>query len=395
MKRALVLGAGFYYARSLQKIREGGFHVIAVDRDPHAPGAAQADEFYPVDITDHQGVLELARRTRPDCVIPLNEFGMQAHALVSAALGLPGVGPEQVAAVVDKQAMRQAWEKAGLRQPRFHACRSQEQVADAAGQIGFPCLIKPADSGGSGRGVIIINRPGETAEGFAFALPHARNGVVLVEEFIPGVELTVEGLCCRGRHAILAVSDKVKPPLRTRVATSLNYPAYFNGAAMAKAKGLVDAAVRALGLTDCATHTELIITPQGEPFLVEMGARGGGGHIFSTIVEAVSGVNMPVALANILSGQEPQWQATQARGACYRFFTPPAGTITAIEGVEQARNLHGVLDIGMFKKPGDQVRELVNSQERTGFVVTTGPDRESAWRLANEVERRVRIAIAA
>lgn len=395
MKRALVLGAGFYYARTLKKIREGGFHVIAVDRDSHAPGASEADEFYPIDITDDRGVLELARQARPDCVIPLNEFGMPTHAKVAAALGLPGVSQEQVAAVVDKAVMRRVWAQAGLRQPRFYAGETLAQAVKFADDIGFPCLIKPADSGGSGRGVIILDGPKDLAEGFAFAKPHARNGVVLVEEFIPGVELTVEGLCCRGRHRVLAISDKTKPPLRTRVATSLNYPAYFDNVILAQVKDLVEAAVMAIGLTDCATHTELIVTPDGETFLVEMGARGGGGHILSTIVEAVSGVNMPVSLARILAGQEPQWQPTRSAGACYRFFSPPMGTITAIAGVELAQGLQGVLDVGMFKKPGDQVRELLNSQERTGFVVTTGPDRDSAWRLANLVESLVRIEVSA
>ncbi len=154
------------------------------------------------------GVVALAKRLRPACVLPLNEFGMPAHAAAAAALGLPGVRPDQVAAVVDKLAMRRAWAAAGLDQPAFRPVRDLAEARAAAGEIGFPCVVKPADSGGSGRGVMVLGGPAEVAEGYAFARPFARDGVVLLETFLAGTELTVEGLCRRGRHRVLAVSDK-------------------------------------------------------------------------------------------------------------------------------------------------------------------------------------------
>lgn len=395
MKRALVLGAGFYYARSLRKIRQGGYYVIAVDRDAQAPGAIEADEFHPIDISDAEGVLALARVCKPHCVVPLNEFGMRTHAVVCKALGLPGVEPEQAEAVIDKAAMRKTWQKASLAQPVFRVVQTAEQAYQAAKEIGFPCVVKPADSGGSGRGVLILNHEDELEEGYQFARPYARNDELLIEEFIPGIEMTIEGLCFRGEHRILAMSDKFKPDLRTRVATSLNYPAAFDLPTTKRVAILVNDAVASLGLMNCATHTEVIVTPEGVPYLVEMGARGGGGHIFSTIVEAVSGVNMPLALADLLCGREPDWNPQGCYGACYRFFAPSRqGTITAINGLEDARKLNGVLDIGMFKRIGDQVEELLNSQARSGFVVTTGPDRDSAWALANRVEQMVQIQVS-
>jgi biotin carboxylase len=393
MNKALVLGAGFYYTRALSKIKEGGYYLIAVDRDPRAPGASVADEFHPIDICDIDGVLGLAREKKPHCVVPLNEFGMRTHAAVCRDLGLPGVEPEQAEMVVDKAVMRRAWSQAGLRQPRFRPVRDLRQARRAAGEIGFPCVIKPADSGGSGRGVLVLNRPEDVEEGVAFASPFARNGEILIEQFIPGIEMTLEGLCFQGEHRVLAMSDKYKPELRTRVATSLNYPAFFSQKILRRVKDLVNAAVAAIGLGNCATHTEIIVDPDGKPFLIEIGARGGGGHIFSTIVEAVSGVNMPLALADLLCGKEPDWEPRHLRGACYRFFTPPPGTIRAIAGLDQAQTLEGVLDIGMFKEVGQQVGELVNSQERSGFVVTTGPNRDAAWMLANKVEQMVHIQV--
>lgn len=394
MKTLLVLGAGYYHRASLLHLVRGGLRVVAVDADPRAPGADVTHRFEPLDITDAKRVLELARSEAVDGVMPMNEFGMRTHAHVTQALGLPGLDLNQAEAVVDKGAMRTVWEAAGLCQPRFRIITQLAQAGPAAEQIGFPCIIKPADSGGSGRGIIIIEDASQVAEAFGFAEPHARNGRVLIEEFIDGLELTLEGLCWRGEHRILAGSDKVKAQGLTRVATSLNYPAQLPEPVMASVQELVHAAVRAIGLRDCATHTEVIVNRQDRPYLVELGARGGGGHIFSTIVEAVSGVNMPMALAQILTGEQPDWQPSRSRGAAYRFFTPEPGRIAAINGIDQARRVEGVLDLGFVKTVGQRVGSLDNSLERAGFVVTTGTDRSSACNAADLVESIVQVDMA-
>jgi len=124
------------------------------------------------------------------------------------------------------------------------------------------------------------------------------------------------------------------------VATSLSYPA---AGPLGEVHALARAAVSSLGLTDGPGHVELIVTADG-PRLVEMGARGGGGHVFSTIVEAVSGVPMVRESARVLAGDEPDLVPKHERGCVYRLFVPQGGVIRAIRGVEEARAMPGVLD---------------------------------------------------
>jgi biotin carboxylase len=398
MKKLLILGAGFYHRRIYQNLRRGGYYLVGVDRDPNAPASPLAHEFYAVDVTDVAAVVNLASEFTVDAVMPLNEFGMHAHAAAVEALGLLGNIPESANCAVDKELMRQRWAEWNLPQPRFAAFSSDgtfnlEEVRKAAVYVGFPCVIKPADSGGSGRGVLILNGLEDLTEGVDFARLFARNGRLLLESFIEGTEMTVEGLVLDGQHTILAASDKEKPPLRTRVAMSLNYPANFDKVVMKRVHELVHKAVNCLGLTHSATHTELIVTPKGEPILVEIGARGGGGHVFSDIVELVSGVDMPCALAEILCGGRPDLKHLDQYGACYRFFNPQPGVLREVRGMEAASNLPGVVDIGMFKRPGDRVGSLSNSLERAGFVITRGRNRGEAWDMANRVERTVEFIV--
>lgn len=399
MKKLLILGAGFYHRRIYQTMRREQYYLIGADRDPAAPAAPLAHEFHAVDIADENAVTALARERDVDAVMPLNEFGMRAHAAAVEELGLFGNTRQSAEWAVDKEVMRMRWAEWNLPQPRFAAFGGGDAKTDliearvAAAYVGFPCVIKPADSGGSGRGVLILHNVEELAEGLAFARPFARNCRLLLEGFIEGTEMTVEGLVVDGKHTVLAASDKEKPPLRTRVATSLNYPAKFEMRIMARVYEIVHEAVRCLRLTHSATHTELIVTPEGEPMLVELGARGGGGHVFSDIARLVSGVDMPCALAEILCGGNPDLSRVDQRGACYRFFNPPQGVLREVHGMDVASNLPGVVDIGMFKRPGDRVGPLPNSLERAGFVVTCGSNRDEAWKTANRAERTVKFII--
>lgn len=401
MKTIVVLGCGVFHCRVLSVLRKGPYRLVGVDRNPEAPAARLAHEFYAVDIGDAEAIVNLARDVHADAVMPLNEFGMRAHAAAVEELGLLGNTRKSAELAVDKELMRQRWATWNLQQPNFVAFSAQDAEFDSdrivdlakANGVSFPCIIKPADSGGSGRGVLILNTADEMAEGVAFASQFARNGRLLLEDFVEGTELTIEGLVQDGEHVILAVSDKEKPSMRTRVATSLNYPAMFEPKVLGRVYTLVNDAVRCLGLTHSATHTECIVTPTGEPFLVELGARGGGGHIFSDIVALVSGVDMPCALADILCGDKPDIRPKRQTGACYRFFNPQPGVLQAVIGLEQAATLPGVVDIGMLKRPGELVGQLLNSFGRTGYVVTSGHDRKEAIERASLVERMVQFVV--
>jgi biotin carboxylase len=393
VKSILVLGGGIYHVRLLDQLVSAGFRVLVCDRDPIAPGARRAHVFRPIDFSNSDEVLAFARDEKIDGIMPISDFGTRTASKVAKALGLPGLEPAKVDAVNDKGLMRDAWAVAGLAQPSYRVATEFEGLDAAARRIGYPCIVKPADSGGSGRGVSTVRAPAELAWAFDLARPFARNGRFIVETFVEGLEITVETITLPERGTVvLAMSDKVKPPLRTRVATSLNYPACLPPDLWAAAERLTVAAVEALGITVGMAHTEAIVTDRG-PILLETGARGGGGHVFHTLIEATSGIAAPVVAARLLCGLPVELPPPRRDGAVYRFFNPPSGILRAVDGLENAANMPGVLDIGMIKKPGDRVGDLVNSLERTGYVVTKGATREEAIARADAVCRTVRFTV--
>ncbi len=388
-KKVLQLGGGQLMTHSISLLKQIGLHVYVVDRNPNAPGFALADDYAPVDIGDVDAVTDFAQRIGVDVILAVNEAGVLAAAKAGDQLGLLNPTPEVALRCLDKGLMRECWQKAGLSQPAFQVAQTPEQIGEAAGALGYPVIIKPAMNWGS-RGVSLVAEKAGLLWAIEFAQTHCRNGRYIVEEAISGTEMTIEGLVQQGRPQILARSDKESQVhSKYRVAMALNYPAQFAQSQLQLADETVTEAARALGIENGAFHCECMINEHGV-FLLEMGGRPGGGHIFSQIVEAVSGVCMPQALVRILLGERVDITPRYQRGACYKFFTPPPGIFQGASGVEEARQTSGILDFGFSMQPGTVVEAITGDADRPGFAVSTGATREEAIANADRAIGMVR-----
>lgn len=392
MKKILVLGAGYYYRQIIKQLMEAGFYVLAIDKNPGAPGAKYAHEFESIDIVDKVSVLDFAQKKQIDGIMAVNDFGTRTASFVSQEMGLVGLPYEVVEAANDKGLMRDVWRNACLAIPRYKVISSLNELHNTIDEIGFPCVLKPTDCGGSGRGVCVIRSVEDIEWSFNFAKPYVKNARFILEEYLDGIELTIESISVNGKVHILATSDKVKPDIRTRVATSLNYPAEFCEDTLKKVEALVVQAVMAIGIENGMAHTEVIVTCDG-PKLVEIGARGGGGHVFHTCIESTSGIKAPVEFAKLLTGDCVTLQKINKNGCVYRFFNPSQGILKEVINFEKVKNLEGLLDLGIVKKPGDKVGLLENSHDRAGFVVTEGKTRKDAVALADYVENTIKFIV--
>jgi len=391
MKKILVLSGGYYTRLVQSKLAAAGFYVITADRDASAPAAVLSDKFAAVDVVDMSATLELAKENQIDGVMAVNDIGVPTAAYVAEKLGLPGIYGETAQRCIDKALMRSVWRNAEVPIPNFRLAATQDEAVAFAAEIGFPCVFKPRRSS-AGRGISVAHTVDQAKWSAKFAWPHCRGLGILVEHFLEGTELTVESISYGGQVHILAISDKVKPDLRTRVATSLNYSAEFEPEILAQIEDVARSAVTSLGINIGMAHTELILTSEG-PKLVETGARGGGGHIFHTCIEAVSGINAPVACAHLLTGESLDLPKATRKGAVYRFFNPPPGILREVRGLDKLAELPYVLDYGMLKAPGDTVGVLVNSLERAGFVVTSGETRDLAIDAADRAEKLIEFVV--
>src|SRR5262249_34006376 len=137
--------------------KEMGLRVAAVDRNPDAPGLKEADLARVVDFVDVDAVLKAIARLRIDGVLTVSaDRAVPVVAAVAEGRGLPGVGTATAHLMTHKVAMRRRLAEAGVPQPRFAAVRTLSETRRAAGEVAFPAVLKPADSGGQ-RGVFRVD----------------------------------------------------------------------------------------------------------------------------------------------------------------------------------------------------------------------------------------------
>lgn len=392
-RRLLVVGAGRYQLPAIRVAREMGLYVIAVDGNPEAVGLKEADASEVADVRDSAACLKIARRERVDGVVSIcTEAAVETVATVAEELGLPGIGREAARAATDKSVMRQKFAAAGLPGPRFGSAASLAAAREVAARIGYPLVIKPVDNAGS-RGVRRVESEFELPEAVDLAMEYSWKKRVILEEFLEGIESTIESLSYGGRTEVLGISDKKHVPSPECVAICLTYPPSYSQAMQQAVADVVRRAVAALGIMLGPSHSEVIVTADG-PRLVEVAARGGGFRVFSDIVALVSGVDIVRETLKIALDMEPDIRPRWARAAVLRFFNPGVqGYLRGIRGVESARRVPGIRDVVIEVEPGNYLGKITGDGERPGYLIAEGETRQEAVRRADIAEKMIRFDI--
>jgi biotin carboxylase len=301
-----------------------------------------------------------------DAVVAVDDRGAVLAAAAAARLGLPGNPPEAVAATRDKAAMRRRLGAAEVEQPTYRVVPPGADPVAAAADVGYPVVVKPSGLSGS-VGVIRADDP----VALAVAADRTRalwDGELLVERFVPGPEVAVEGLLRGGELEVLAVFDKPDPldgPYfeETIYVTPSRHPA---GTLDAVVK-VVDRACRAIGLVEGPVHAELRLGAQG-PVVVEVAARSVGGLCARTL-RFGAGISLEELVLRHAVGL-PTHGLERAGGASGVMMLPipRSGFLREIRGVDGARAVPGVVGLEITLRPGREVRALPEGDRYLGFL---------------------------
>ncbi len=394
----MVLGAGFWQIPLINTVKEMGYSTLATDYNPDAEGREFADRFEAVNITDIDATLVLAREVGVVGIVSdQTDLSVPTLAAVTSELGLPGPSPETAFNTTNKGQMRRLAAVAGLKNPRFRICDSseialnaiEEDHPDAPGGVGFPCVVKPTDSQAS-RGVQLVQTGEELGSACEEAFRFTREGKILIEQFIKGTEVTVEGCRYAGETHLLGVSAKRHTPPPHIIAMHLDFPAPLPDKALAEIKNVYLKLVDALGIEAGSIHGELIVNDDGI-FLVEMANRGGGSGTSSHIIPTISGVNLLRSNVLYATGKEEPVVPTSNNPVVLRFLLFQPGKVESISGIEEINEIDDVVTFGLYIKPGDILVPPVMDTQRHGYIITTGETLEIARDVAKKVESTVQL----
>lgn len=341
---------------------------------------------------------QLASSARIDGVVAVDDASVLAASLIANTLGLPHHAPDAVRAALNKYFARERMRAARLDVPRFRlvAVDAEPHAAarDVARDVGYPAVLKPLAMAAS-RGVVRVNTPEEFASAFGrlVALVHAApsphdeiaNRHVLVETYIPGDEVAVEGIVERGVFHTFAVFDKVdrlEGPYFPE--TMYVTPSRLSEEIQARIEAVTRDTVAAMGLDNGPVHVELRIDG-GRVVPIEAHARSIGGYCSKVLrFEGERSLEEIIILQALgLLGTIPPREERAA--GVWMMQAPREGRFVEMRGVSAATSVAHVDEVIVSARPAQTLTPLPDGFLYLGFIfarATTPSEVEGALRTA-------------
>jgi len=340
-------------------------------------------------------------------VVPTSDATAVIGALAAERLGLPWNPPEAARRAGDKHAQRTALRDAGLPVPAFSLHDLSSDPERAAASVPYPCVLKPLALSAS-RGVIRADDPA----GFVAAWRRIakllsdtraerrersseREGSVLVEAFVPGAEVALEGLLRGGALEVLAHFDKPDPLDGPFFEETLYVtPSRHLPAVQAEVARLVGEGARALGLREGPVHAEARLSPSG-PVILEIAARSIGG-LCSRTLRFGAGLTLEEVLVAHAMGIPLDGVRRESRASGVMMLPiPRRGVLHGVSGLDEARAVPGVVDVVVTVPEGRLVVPLPEGDSYLGFLFAKGENPEEVEASLREGHRRLAFDIRA
>ena len=338
-------------------------HLLTLDFDDPAAAAAQVARF---------------ADTRPiDAVVGVDDLTTVVAASIAARLGLKANPVAAAAAARDKLEMRRRLHAAGVPQPRFASLALTEDPARAAATASYPCVLKPLALSAS-RGVIRANDPDAFVAAFRriaailrrddVRVSGAAADALLVEEFVPGREVALEGLLMAGGLQILALFDKPDPLDGPFFEETLYVtPSRLPQDVQERIAHVTLRACAALGLTEGPVHAELRINERG-PWVIEVAARSIGGLCSRTLRFGTGMTLEELILRHALGWKIESLDRERQAAGVMMLPIPRAGRLRAVHGKDAAEAVPGVEEVAITAHVGQELVPLPEGWQYLGFV---------------------------
>lgn len=380
-----------------------GAEVVVGSDQPQILEAFSEGRTLTLDFDEPRRAIEQLRTVPPfDAVVPVDEEGAVMAASLAEAFKLPHNPLAAVEATRNKAIARRLFRDAGLPVPRFEVIDVGQDPTAVSERVGFPCVVKPLILAAS-QGVIRADDPQSlraAVERVAAILaersiqkrgPAARQ--LLIEAFIPGREVALEGLLRNGRLDVLALFDKPDPLDGPFFEETLYVtPSRLPQPVQDEITRCVDRAAHALGLVDGPIHAELRINDRG-PWILEVAARSIGG-LCSRALRFGAGLSLEeVIIRHALHLDIPTLAREGAAAGAMMIPIPQAGTLKDVQGKDQAKAVPGVEDVVILIRRGQRVIPLPEGKRYLGFIFARGETPGQVETALREAHRRLGFTI--
>jgi len=381
--------------------------VVAAER-PNVMAGEFPDHLLTVPFDDPERaageVAEYARRRPLDAVVPVDDETTLVGAAIAARLGLRCNPVGAVAAARNKRLMRERLAKAGVAAPAFTTVSVDEDPVAAARRMAYPCVLKPLMLSAS-RGVIRADDPAAFVRAFErvraiLAEPEVAGlgegtDQILVEAFVPGVEVALEGLLIAGALSVLALFDKPDPLDGPYFEETIYVtPSRLPGATQRAIAETTAHAALALGLEDGPIHAELRLDARASaeaprPVMLELAARSIGGLCSRTLRFGTGLTLEDLILRRALDLPIASLEREGRAAGVMMIPIPRAGALERVEGLDAARAVPLIEDVTISAHPGEILVPLPEGHRYLGFIFARGDDPAGVERALRDAHARL------
>ena len=394
-KRILFLGGAYAQIPIIEAAKKRKWYVITCDYLPDNPGHKLADEYYNVSTTDYEGVLELAKKVKPDYVVAYaSDPAAPVAAYVSEKLGLPGNPYESICILSEKDRFRELMIENRFNVPKVVVINEDDNPDRISNKIGFPIIVKPTDSSGS-KGVSKVTSPDQLTNAIKYALQFSRKKRIIAEEFINNDRADIHGdgfvidgelvFSYLGDHFYNSLSNPFNP-------IGTTWPSKQPESIIKSIEADVASLIKKSGFKNGAVNIEARVNADGKHYVMEIGPRSGG-HFVPQAIYHATGFDMVNAILDQANGDEaiiPKISEIKSV-AYYAIHSDKEGILSYLKIDNKLLTL--IKELHQYKRPGDKVSAFHSANAAIGIAILSFKNSEHMNYYMSNISRYVDVKI--
>ena len=378
MKKLLVIGAGFLQDFVIQKAVSMGYETLTVDADSEAIGFQHANKHAIINIVDEKACLEYAKAEQIDGVVTAaTDFSVLSTAYVAQELGLPGLKYEVAQLIKNKYRVRKCLFEAHVDDTeQAYEVNETTDIEVLSQKLSYPVMVKPCDGSGS-RGASRVNTPSELPDACTYAMNGSITHRAEIETFITGQEYGAESLVVNGKIHVLGIMKKwmTKPPYYAELGHAI--PSDLPEEVEKKARECVRKAISALGINFGSVNMDMLITPDGKVYIIDIGARMGGNMIGPCVIPYGTGVDYVGAMIQNATGDPVDLTVREHGAVATKLLAFDEGIVKQMPDMKAIEKRYDV-EIYHHMENGMRLNEYHTNLDGCGYVVAKGVTTKAA-----------------
>ena len=371
MKKALIINLGWEQETLIDAVAANSCELYGIHYNDNIYKKELFKDILISDLRDLSKIINFSDQVKPDAILSDQcDYSFFAQAILCEKYQLPGPSIHQAQISSNKFIQRKLALEQKIPIPEFQNIYYPDEIYSFVEKVGYPIIIKPIDNRGS-FGVTKIGTEKEILPAYFNALSNSHSRYVIVEKFIEGMEITIDGYCFQRNPYSLALAKKKHIDNEKQVSIDIKYPGELSEELYEKALRLNEEVINKLGYKFGMTHAEYIVSASDDIYLVEAANRGGGVYTSEIIVPNVSMVDILKAYVNDCL-QTPLTcppEIIERREVILKFFSFAPGKIPSIEGVASIIQDPCLLKFRLEVHPGDIIHPISNDSNRHGFII--------------------------